>query len=136
MNFLLNPSPIWQDQAIGLVRIIIGASLIYHGYEVFQPDLMQGYAKWEAFKNMNGTFMAYLGKGSELLIGIFFLLGLLTRLGALLCIGTFLYITFFIGGGKFWYQDQHPFLFALFGFLYFFVGAGAWSVDKILFKNK
>lgn len=97
---------------------------------------MQEYAKWESFKEMNGIVMVYLGKGAELVAGILLLLGLLTRFGALICIFTFLYIVFFIGGGKFWYQDQHPFMFALFGLLYFFTGAGAWSIDGILFKKK
>jgi putative oxidoreductase len=136
MNLLINHSPFWQNQIIGLVRIILGLFLIYHGQEVFQVSLMQEYAKWDAFKNMNGTLMVYLGKGAEFVIGILFLLGLLTRLGAVICVGTFLYITFFIGSGKFWYQDQHPFMFALFGLLYFFIGAGAWSIDALLFKKK
>jgi putative oxidoreductase len=53
-----------------------------------------------------------------LLAGVLLVLGLFTRVAALLCVGTFLYITFFIGHGRFWMEDQHPFLFALFGVLF------------------
>ncbi len=135
MNILLRNTPIWQSQVLAILRIIIGLFLIYHGQEVFQSQLIQEYAQWEAFKNMNGLFMAYLGKGAELVAGILFLLGLFTRIGALICVGTFLYITFFIGEGRFWYQEQHPFMFALFGLLFFFTGSVRWSLDDILFKK-
>jgi putative oxidoreductase len=46
------------------------------------------------------------------------------------------YITFKIGHGKFWYEDQHPFMFVLFGLLFFFTGPGKWSLDHVLFKPK
>ena len=80
--------------------------------------------------------MVYAGKLSELVAGVLLLLGLLTRVGALLVIGTFLFITFFVGEGRFWYQEQHPFMFVLFGLLFLFVGPGAWNVDAILFTKR
>ena len=80
--------------------------------------------------------MVYLGKSSELIAGIFLTLGLLTRVGAIILLGTMLYITFFVGQGRFWYQDQHPFMFVLFAVLFFFTGPGAWSLDAVLFKKE
>jgi putative oxidoreductase len=77
-----------------------------------------------------------MGKGSEFIAGIFLLLGLFTRIGSLLMIGNFSYITFFVGEGRFWYQEQHPFMFALFGILFLFTGPGAWSLDGILHAKK
>jgi putative oxidoreductase len=46
-----------------------------------------------------------------------------------------LYITFIVGGGKFWYEDQHPFMFALFGLLFLFTGPGAFNLDEVIFKK-
>jgi putative oxidoreductase len=40
-----------------------------------------------------------------------------------------------VGHGRFWYEDQHPFLFALFGVLFFFTGPGAWSLDALRMKE-
>ncbi len=40
---------------------------------------------------------------------------------------------FFVGHGKIWYEDQHPFLFVLLAFVFFFIGGGKWSVDYLLF---
>ena len=79
--------------------------------------------------------MPYLGKGAEFLAGVLLILGLFTRVAALIIIGTFAYITFFVGKGKFWMDDQYPFLFALLGLVFFIIGPGAWSLDGKLFKK-
>ena len=80
--------------------------------------------------------MVYAGKCSELLAGILIFLGWYTRIGSILLMGTMLYITFFVGQGRFWYEDQHPFMFAMMGLVFFFYGSGIWSIDKILNRNK
>jgi putative oxidoreductase len=135
MKMLLSSSPIWKQRGLAIVRIILGGLLIYHGQEVFDKELMNGYAQWDTFKNTTGLIMVYFGKSSELIAGVLLLLGLFTRLGTILIIGTFFYITFFVGHGKFWYEDQHPFMFLMFGLLFFFTGPGAWSIES-LFNNK
>lgn len=81
------------------------------------------------------SVMVYMGKAAELVSGIMFILGFLTRVASLILICTMLYITFFVGNGKIWYEDQYPFLFALLGLVFFFTGAGKWSMDHVLFKN-
>ncbi len=121
---------------MALVRMLLGVLLIYHGQEVFNTGLMKEYAAWDSFKGTNAVFMVYAGKSAELIAGISLLLGLCTRIGSVLIIGTFLYITFLVGGGRFWYEDQHPFMFVMLGLIYFFNGPGAWSLDKIVFKPK
>jgi putative oxidoreductase len=64
------------------------------------------------------------------------ILGLFTRFAALITVGTFVYIVFFIGKGKFWMEDQHPFLFVLLGVLFLFTGPGSFSLDSKLFKSR
>jgi putative oxidoreductase len=135
MNYFLSPSPLWQQKGIALVRIIIGALLIYHGQEVFNTELMKGYLAWDNFKGSAGKLLVYAGKSSELLAGISLFLGLFTRLGSLLLIGTLSYITFFVGHGKFWYEDQHPFMFVLLGLIFIFTGPGAWNLDQLIFNK-
>jgi len=102
---------------------------------VFSPDTMNEYTKWDVFKTHNGLMLVYLGKASEFIAGVSLFFGIFTRLGAILVIGTLSYITFIIGHGKFWYEDQHPFMFALFGWLFLFTGPGTWSIDGLLFKD-
>ena len=134
MNKLFSSQPIAQDLIIALLRIIIAVFLIIHGKEVFDAAKMEEYTKWDTFKSSG--IMPYLGKGAEFLAGLLLLVGLFTRLACIITIGTFAYITFVVGSGKFWMDDQHPFMFVLFGVLFFFVGPGAMSLDRILFKQK
>lgn len=136
MKTLLSPEPILLNQALATVRIAVGLLLVYHGQEVFDPALMQTYMTWDTFKGNTAAFMVYAGKSSELIAGVLLTLGLFMRVGALVTAGTFGYITFFVGQGRFWYEDQHPFMFLLFGLLYFFTGPGTWSLDGYIFKNK
>ena len=136
MNRFLSPSPVWQNQGIALVRMIVGFFMIYHGWEVFDPKAMEGYLGWDQFKNMSARkFLVYLGKGTELVGGIFLFIGLFTRLACLVLIITMLYITFVVSHGKIWYEDQHPFLFVLLGFVFLFTGPGSMSLDRILFQK-
>ena len=80
--------------------------------------------------------MVYIGKGAELLAGIFLTIGLFTRFASLVLIATMLYIAFYVGSGKIWYEDQHPFLFVLLGLIFFFSGSGKWSVDEWLQRKE
>lgn len=129
LRILLSSKPFVADQALAAVRIVVGLLMIYHGQEVFQTKLMNDYTTWEQFQGTSGKALLYLGKSTELLAGLSLFLGAFTRIGALLLIGTLGYITFFVGQGRFWYEDQHPFLFVLLGVVFFFYGSGAWSVD-------
>jgi uncharacterized membrane protein YphA (DoxX/SURF4 family) len=47
-----------------------------------------------------------------------------------------LYVSFFVGHGKIWYEDQHPFLFVLLALVFFFYGPGKMSVDQLLFGKR
>ena len=49
---------------------------------------------------------------------------------------TMAYIAFFVGHGKVWYEDQHPFLFVLLGMVFIFCGPGPWSIDRLRAKEK
>lgn len=130
---ILSTQPIWQENGLAIIRILIGAFIVYHGVEVFLPEKMAEYIKWDMFKS--NSIMPYLGKGAEFVAGAMLLLGLFTRIACLIIIGTFVYITFFVGTGKFWMDDQYPFLFAIFGLLFFFTGPVKWSLDNIIFKK-
>jgi putative oxidoreductase len=136
MKSFLSPQPIRLYETIAIVRMGVGMLLIYHGIEVFNPSLMKGYVQSGMVNGNSALFMVYIGKTSELTSGILLLFGFLTRLAAIIVVGTFSYITFVVGEGRFWYQEQHPFMFALFGLLYLFTGPGEYSVDSLIFKTK
>lgn len=128
-------SPKTQLSGIGtaVVRIITGLFMAYHGFEIFDSKLMNDYAQWDMFKELPlGLVLVYLGKGAEFVAGILLALGLFTKIASGIIAVTMLSITFFVGHGKFWYEDQHPFLFVLLALIFFFNGAGSWSLDSKL----
>jgi putative oxidoreductase len=136
-NKLLSPLPLWQDTGLVLLRILTGALMIYHGLEIFDRTKMLPYMEWEVIKSLPAPeTMLYIGKGLEFVTGICFVLGLFTRIAALFIAIDMLFICFNVGGGKFWYEDQHPFLFALLALVFFFTGPVKWSLDKLWFKSR
>lgn len=137
MSKYLSSSPIYESFAKGIVRIILGVFLVYHGWEILDEAKMNEYFTWDVFKkSFNGSFLVYAGKAAELIAGILLVLGLFTRIASLLVIGVMLYISFGLGNGVIWYNDQHPFMFVLFGFLFLFIGPGSFSLDHLLFQKQ
>src|ERR1051325_8698194 len=137
MNRFFSPSPLWQNNGLGLIRILIGISLIYHGWEIFNTKAMNEYFTWDMFKDSSlAKIFVYAGKVSELISGILLLLGLFTRIACIIIICTMAYIAFLVGHGKIWYEDQYPFLFVIIGFIFIFTGPGSFSLDNVIFKSK
>ncbi|MEP6617172.1 MAG: DoxX family protein [Ginsengibacter sp.] len=136
MNKFFSSLPIFQSAGIAVVRIIVGLFLMFHGWEVFDKTKMLEYSNWELFKNsFSPLLLVYTGKAAELIAGFLLFFGLFTRVAAMIVIITFLYISFFVGHGKIWYDDQHPFLFVLLAIVFFVTGPGAASADSLLFKR-
>ena len=127
----------WQQSGLALIRIIAGVLMVYHGWEIFNQSKMDEYLKWDIIKSLPApVFFVYLGKVLELVSGICFVLGLFTRAAAVLMAVTMLFICFYIGKGRFYYADQHPFLFALLALVFFFTGPVKWSLDQLITRNK
>lgn len=137
MRRFFTSSPIWPGGILATVRIITGLLMIYHGWEAFDDDKMKVYFGWDVFQKLPApVLMIFIGKIIELVAGILLTVGFLTRIGALLLISVMIYITFFIGHGKFWYEDQHPFLFILLSVIFLFYGGGRFSLDHFFFSSK
>lgn len=123
--------------AIGIIRVITGALVTYHGLELFDQSIIDKYLSWEKIQKLPApVFMVYLGKIMELFAGLGLVFGFLTRAASLSLTVVMLFICFYVGKGIFYYDDQHPFLFALMGMLFFYNGPGKWSLDKLFFKSE
>ena len=137
MNKFFSSSPIYPHSILAIVRVVTGLLMVYHGWEAFDDDKMKVYFGWEVFQKLPApVLMIFIGKIIELVAGILLTVGFLTRIGSLLLISVMIYITFFIGHGKFWYEDQHPFLFILLSIVFLFYGGGKFSLDHVFFSPK
>lgn len=134
---LFSYAPLWRRQGLSIVRMIMGLLVFYHGFEVFNSEIMKTYLAWDSFKGYSSpAFIVYTGKTIELVAGFLLAIGFITRFASIVIMGTMLYITFFVGHGKFWYEDQHPFLFVLLALVFFFNGPGRWSIDYVVFYKR
>lgn len=125
----------WKENGLFVLRVITGLMMFYHGLEVFKPDTMNSYQEWEVIKNLPfPVLLTYSGKVIELVTGIFIALGLFTRISAVIMAGNMLFICFYIGNGKFWYEDQHAFLFAVLAMVFFFTGSVKYGLDSYFKK--
>ncbi len=126
-----------QNRLFAIIRIITGALLIYHGREVCMPEQMKGYSQWLGDLHYPiPVLFAYAGKGVELIGGISLLLGLWVRYCMVPLVATLLLITFTMGNGKIFTDDQHPFVLGLLSAVFGITGAGIWSIDTYLAKKK
>jgi len=127
----------WKDNGLFVIRVLTGLMMFYHGLEVFKPDTMNSYQEWEVIKKLPfPVLLTYLGKVAELVTGIFIALGLYTRIAALIMAGNMMFICFYVGKGRFWYEDQHAFLFAVLAMVFFFAGSVKYGFDDYLSKSE
>ena len=137
MKKLFSAESLAQRNGLVFLRIVTGLLMAYHGLEIFKPELIKGYADWDKIKVLPYPLVAaYIGKGLEFVTGMLLAIGLFTRIAALLMFLNMMVICFYIATGKFWYEDQHPFLFGLLALVFFFTGPIKLSFDHVLFKPK
>lgn len=134
---LLSADALWLDGGLALGRMVVGLFMIYHGWEIMDGTKMSEYTKWLTELGFPApATMAYLGKGAELASGVLLFLGLFTRPAAIVLALTMIVICFGMGKGRIFMEDQHPFLFVLLAFVFFFTGPGRWSADRAIFGGK
>lgn len=126
----------WYD-GIALVRIASGVMLMLHGWEIFEGQGREIFT--ELLFDMSLPFpeaMTYTARMIELAGGFFLILGLFTRVMTALMFVAFMVITFALGEGKPFADDQLSFLRGLLCLTFFFTGAGRISLDFLLFMKR
>ena len=125
------------DQIMLLVRVVAGGLIFVHGFGIFNAEHMKGNVAWLTDLHFPAPlFMAHLGKLAEFIGGICILFGLLTRVASFALVINMAVITFILGSGKIFTEDELPFLLmTLFAYL-FLSGSGKWSLDRLLSVRK
>jgi putative oxidoreductase len=130
----LSPDPTFGISLV-LIRITVGLLIADQGLGIFNPEHMKGNVAWLTDIHFPlAQVMAYVGKCSELIGGILLAFGFLTRFNCFILTINMSVITFVMGDGKVFGNEQHPFLFLLLFIVFLIQGGGKWSVDNVLFK--
>ncbi len=133
---LFNSFGEWHT-GILLVRIMTGLITLHYGLELFNPDKMLGYQQWLTDIHFPlPVLMARVGKATELAGGGLLMIGLFTRLISIPLIITMGVVTFIMGKGNIFADEQLPFLLILLCLVFLSAGGGIWSVDYLLFDKK
>ena len=115
---------------LDIIRVFSGGIILWFGMEIFDEEQMMGYTEWLTKVDMPAAqTMAYIGKISELVFGIFLLLGFLTRVSAIPLIATMFVVNFIMLDGDLWSQSFY--LLMIFA-VFLFVGGGIISIDHLI----
>jgi putative oxidoreductase len=125
-----------------LVRLVVGMVMIGHGW----PKLVDTARYLESFPNMGvPAWTVYPVIAIEVFGGALLIAGLFTRIVAFVFSGE-MFVTFLVvhwkmaERGNFGFLgksgDEHPLALCVTAFLLFTLGAGALSLDRLLFKEK
>ena len=134
---------ILKPVALLLMRLVIGVALMAHGYPKLFTDTQ---AFLERFPQMGfPAWTVYVAGTVEFFGGLLLIVGLFTRIAAFLASGqmlvAFLVVHWRFGeDGLFGFLgksgDEFPLLLCVSLFLLLTLGAGAISLDRLLFKEK
>jgi hypothetical protein len=131
MNKFFSVLPFRKDAGLFIIRIIAGFFMIYHGWEIFSTDKMNEYLQWDQFRTgLNSKLLVYGGKAAGVGRRGASYPGLSYKAGCDYPGRNHELYRIFIGHGKIWYEDQHPFLFVLLVAVFFFTGREnlAWTI--------
>lgn len=119
------------------IRVIGGLLIFVHGLGIFNPGHMQGNIAWLTDIHFPApSFMAYLGKGTELAGGVLLIVGLATRIAGALLVINMAVITFILGSGNIFDAEELPFLLLVVFLFLAITGAGNYSLDNWLFNRE
>ncbi|MDW3196560.1 MAG: DoxX family protein [Cytophagales bacterium] len=119
---------------LDIIRIISGGIIFTYGLEIFDSEQIGGYTQWLTDVGIPWPgMMAYIGKLTELIGGIFLVIGLLTRLSAIPLIMVMCVINFIMLDGN---PRSEPFYLLLIFASFLFNGSGKISVDYWLERRK
>jgi putative oxidoreductase len=128
--------PVSIDGAIFLIRLWLGAMMIYHGFQKLFFN-MSGFIDYLAKANYPfPTVLAYLAAGSEFFGGLLIVAGFLTQYAAALVLITMLVAGFVAHGSDPFAKKELPLTYALISLSLMLSGSGKWSVETLRFSSQ
>lgn len=143
MSFLTTLTSSKAPRAVILVRLMVGAVFLSEGIQKFMFPAEVGAGRFAKIGLPSPEFLGPFVGGFEIACGLLVLLGLFTRL-AVVPILTIMAVAFFstklpiLVNSGFWkmaHEGRTDFSMILGAAFLLIVGAGAWSLDALIFKS-
>ncbi|MBC7922346.1 MAG: DoxX family protein [Ferruginibacter sp.] len=125
--------PTWPN-GLAIVRVLVGVLIMKYGSVIFdRAQMVKEVDYFGSHLHLPAPLlMVYLAKGTEFFGGLLLASGLFTRGATLLLIINMTVATFFANRGAIFGDGERSFLYLLFFLVFFFAGAGKWSLDHWL----
>ena len=120
-----------------VARVVLGLLLCNHGLAMFDPQGMEGMAGYLGKMGFPAPLLfAYLAKGSEFFGGLLLAIGLGTRLASLFLAITMGVALFHAHHGDLLGEGELAGVYLLIAIHYLLAGAGPWSVDALIHRQR
>ena len=134
-NSLLWPGIYWND-AIVLLRVLIGIIFISHGLSIWSPESMRGFTNYLITLDVPFPLLnAYLCKSTEFIGGIFLVFGFMKRTACIFLIADMIVATFVAGQGALLQEGRTPFIMLICCLTFLLSPTEKLSIDWLIFKN-
>ena len=124
------------SMALLLLRVVIGVFMLTHGLGKLEKLFGSEPIQFPDLFGMGGTATLALAVFSEVLCSILLILGLATRVAAIPLLITMLVAAFIIHAEDGFSKQELPLLYAVIYLFISIIGAGKYSLDYLIFKNK
>ncbi len=125
-----------NNVALLLSRIIVGFSMLSHGYPKLEKLLAGGEIQFFNFLGLGSEFTLILVIIAEFVASIFLILGLFTRPAAFLNLFTMIIASFVIHAGDAFADREMSILYLIIFLLIFAFGPGSYSIDGMIEGRK
>lgn len=121
--------------ALLILRVAAGLFMLTHGWGKFQMLISDGPNLFPSVLGMGATASLTLAVLVEFLASILLIFGLVTRLSALLLLITMLVAALIIHSADPFSVKELPLMYSTIYLVIFYLGAGKYSLDRLLFKK-
>ena len=130
-NFTIN-----VDIALLILRVVIGAFMLTHGWGKMETLFSGEPIQFPDPMGVGATASLALAVFTEVLCSILLIIGLGTRFAAILLLITMLVAAFIVHANDGFGKQEFALLYAIIYLTIAVIGAGKYSLDYLLFKNK
>lgn len=133
--FSVGKNPVRVDVALLILRVMVGALMLTHGYGKFQNLFGDGPIQFGDPLGLGVTLSLILAVFSEVFCSLFLIVGIATRLATIPLIVTMSVAAFIVHAQDAFRVKEMAVLYLLIYVVLLLAGAGKYSIDRLISKK-